>query len=31
MNEMLTKVRGKVANLSMETITGLLAVAMSTT
>lgn len=30
MNEMLTKVRGKVANLGMKTKTGLMAVAMST-
>lgn len=31
MSEMLTKVRGKVANLGMKTKTGLMAVAMSTT
>ena len=31
MREMLTKVRGKVANLGMKTKTGLMAVAMSTT
>ena len=30
MSEMLTKVRGKVANLGMKTKTGLMAVAMST-
>ena len=30
MNEMLTKVRGKVAGLGMKTKTGLMAVAMST-
>lgn len=30
MNEMLTKVRGKVANLGTKTKTGLMAVAMST-
>ena len=31
MSEMLTKVRGNVANLGMKTKTGLMAVAMSTT
>ena len=30
MSEVLTKVRGKVANLGMKTKTGLMAVAMST-